>query len=110
MAGEDVTIEGDGSQTRDFVHVSDIVRANLAVATTNTVGEAVNVCTGTETSVLELAGMIVDQVDFDADIVHLQPRAGDVDRRYSDGAKASEILGIETSIALEEGIRDLTAE
>lgn len=50
-----VTIDGDGTQTRDFVHVDDVVQANLLAAMTAAVSEAYNIGTGTETSVLDLA-------------------------------------------------------
>ncbi|MFC6952966.1 NAD-dependent epimerase/dehydratase family protein [Halorubellus litoreus] len=106
--GEDVTVEGDGSQTRDFVHVSDVVRANLAAATTDAVGEAFNVCTGTETSVLELAEHVVEHVDSNADIVNVEERAGDIARSYGDDTKARHQLEFETTVELEDGIRDLS--
>lgn len=105
--GDDLTVEGDGTQTRDFVHVSDVVRANLAAATTDHVGEAYNVCTDTETSVLDLAETVNDVVDSDSDVVHVEARHGDIQRSYGNGTKASEQLDFEPTIELSDGLRDL---
>lgn len=108
--GDDITVEGDGTQTRDFVHVSDVVRANLAAATTDRVGEAFNVCTGTETSVLELAETVQSAVDSDSDIVHVDARDGDVQRSYGDGTNARDHLGFEPTVRLSDGLKDLAAD
>ena len=105
--GVDVTVEGDGSQTRDFVHVSDIVAANLASATTDEVGEAFNVCTGVETSVAELASHVVEYVDSESEVVHVEAREGDIERSFGDGRRAAEALGFEPSVVLEDGLEDL---
>jgi len=108
--GDDITVEGDGTQTRDFVHVSDVVQANLAAARTDNVGEAFNVCTSTETSVLELAETVQDAVDSDSDVVHVAARDGDIQRSYGDGTNASEHLDFEPTIELSDGLRDLASD
>jgi UDP-glucose 4-epimerase len=105
--GEDVTIEGDGTQTRDFVHISDVVRANLAAATTDHTGEAFNVATGTETSVTELAETITDVVDSSSDIVHVAARDGDIAQSCGDTDHAQTGLGFETAVDLREGLEQL---
>lgn len=105
--GEPLTVHGDGSQTRDFVHVSDVVRANLLAATTDRVGEAFNVGTGRETSVLELAETIRDLVDAESDIVHTDPREGDIDRSRADTTRARDRLGFEAEVGLREGLTTL---
>ena len=106
-AGDDITVEGDGTQTRDFVHVSDVVRANLLAATTDAVGEAYNVATGDTVEIRALAELVRDIVDSDSDIVHVDPRPGDIDRSGADLTKARESLGYEPSVELEAGLRDL---
>ncbi len=108
--GDDLTVEGDGTQTRDFVHVSDVVEANLAAATTDHVGEAFNVCTGTETSVLDLAETVQEAVDTDPDIVHVDARDGDIQRSYGDGTSASKHLDFEPTVELSDGLRDLATD
>jgi len=57
-AGEPITIEGDGTQTRDFVHVRDVVDAFRLAATTEHVGETFNIGTGTSVSIRELAELV----------------------------------------------------
>jgi len=59
-SGQPITVEGEGDQTRDFVHVSDVVRANLAAAATDNVGRAYNVGTGDSITILGLAELIRD--------------------------------------------------
>lgn len=108
--GDDITVEGDGTQTRDFVHVSDIVRANLAAATTDHVGEAYNVCTGVETSVLDLAETVQDAVDTGSEIVHVDARDGDIQRSYGDGTTANEHLDFEPGVQLSDGLQDLAKD
>jgi len=107
--GGPITIEGDGSQTRDFVHVSDVVDANLVAATTDRVGEAFNVATGTQTSILELAETVREITNTDVEITHTDPREGDIDRSRADVTLASDRLGFESTVALEEGLERLSA-
>ena len=76
-AGEDVVIYGDGGQTRDFVHVSDVVRANVA-AMEHGDGDVFNVATGASVTIRELAENIVEIAGTGAGIVHEAERAGDV--------------------------------
>ncbi|WP_254530947.1 NAD-dependent epimerase/dehydratase family protein [Natrinema gelatinilyticum] len=106
-AGDPITIEGDGQQSRDFVHVSDVVRANLRAATVDAVGEAYNVGTGERTTVRELAETIRDATGSSSQIVHRDPRAGDIRHSGADTAKATRKLGFEARINLESGIQSL---
>ena len=106
-AGEPITVEGDGEQTRDFVHVSDIVRANLLAATTDHVGEAYNIGTGEEYTIRELAETIRDVTGSDSEITHVDPRQGDIRHSRPDIGKARERLGYEPTVPLDEGLRTL---
>lgn len=106
-AGKPLEVHGEGTQTRDFVHVSDIVRANLAAGVTPHTGRAYNVGTGTETTILELAETIRDLVDTDVAITHTDPRPGDVDRSRADLSAARQRLGYEPQVTLSEGLRSL---
>ncbi|EMA38930.1 NAD-dependent epimerase/dehydratase family protein [Halobiforma nitratireducens] len=108
-SGEPITVEGDGEQTRDFVHVSDVVRANLAAATTDEVGEAYNVGTGARTSITELAETVRDVTNSSSPIVHRDPRPGDVRHSAADVSKARRKLGFESRVGLEAGLRGLVA-
>lgn len=106
-ADEPITVEGDGTQTRDFVHVSDVVRANLLAAGTDAVGVPFNVGTGTETSIRELAGAVREAAGSDSEIVHVDPRPGDIERSVADTARARERLGFEAETPLAEGLAGL---
>ncbi|WP_276301465.1 NAD-dependent epimerase/dehydratase family protein [Halorussus lipolyticus] len=102
-----ITIEGDGEQTRDFVHVRDVVQANLLAATTDHVGEAFNVATGRSVTIRDLAETIVDVTDSSSEITHVDPRPGDIEESDPDISKAREKLGYEPTVSLEEGLREL---
>ncbi|ELY67282.1 NAD-dependent epimerase/dehydratase family protein [Natrinema versiforme] len=104
-----LTVFGDGEQTRDFVHVDDIVRANVLAATGDVAGEAYNVGTGRRVTINELADMIVRHSESDAAVVHDEPREGDIRHSCADISKISEHLGYEPTISLEDGIRELVA-
>lgn len=108
-AGDPITVNGDGEQTRDFVHVDDVVRANLLAATTDDVGAAYNVGSGTRTSIRELAETVRDATGADVPIVHEDPRPGDVRHSVADLSRASRRLGYEPTVELEDGLRSLSA-
>lgn len=105
--GQPITVDGDGTQTRDFVHVDDVVQANLLAATTDHVGEAYNIGTGNETSVLTLAETFHRLTETDTEIVHQNSRPGDIDHSVADISKAQEKLGYTPEIRLDEGLRTL---
>ncbi|WP_408957996.1 NAD-dependent epimerase/dehydratase family protein [Natrinema sp. 74] len=106
-ADKPITIEGDGQQSRDFVHVRDVVRANLRAATTDAVGEAYNIGTGTRTAIADLAETIRDATGSTSPVVHREPRVGDIRHSGADVSKASRELGFDARIGLESGIRSL---
>ncbi|NIB98534.1 NAD-dependent epimerase/dehydratase family protein [Halobacterium sp. R2-5] len=107
QSGQPLTVDGDGEQTRDFVHVSDVVRANLAAATTDSVGRAYNVGTGDSISIRELADLIRDVTDSSSEVTHAEARPGDIDRSEADVSRARRQLGFEAEVALRDGLRDL---
>ena len=101
-AGEPLTITGDGTQTRDFTHVFDVVRANLLAAESPNVGkgETLNIGAGRNVSVNELAAMI------GGPSVHIEPRLEPHDT-LADTTKAQTLLGWKPTLTLEEGIMAL---
>jgi UDP-glucose 4-epimerase len=103
--GDPLRVHGDGQQTRDFVHVSDVVRALHLAATTDHTGEAFNVGTDEETSVLTLAETVRDIVGRDVPIEHTSERAGDVTHSRADITKARSMLGFEPSVDVKSGLR-----
>ncbi|WP_247730592.1 NAD-dependent epimerase/dehydratase family protein [Halovivax limisalsi] len=105
LSGGPITVHGDGSQTRDFVFVDDVVRANLAAATADRVGRAYNVATGRSITIRELAAVIRDAAGSDAEIVHTDPRPGDIEHSEADVSRARSELNFEPTVDVETGIR-----
>jgi UDP-glucose 4-epimerase len=105
-AGASPTVYGDGLQTRDYVYVEDIVRANLLAADRSEATGSVNIGTGVETTVLELVdavGALGEGGSFTAR--HEPERLGEVRRSCLDAARARELLGWEPQVPLDEGLR-----
>jgi UDP-glucose 4-epimerase len=108
-AGEPLVVDGPGTQTRDFVHVEDVVQANLRAATTDATGEAYNVGTGTAVTVRELAERVRDAADADVSITHGPARSGDVPDSVADISKARAALGYEPTVSLSDGLAGMLA-
>lgn len=99
----------DGEQTRDFVHVSDIVRANLlALETDRADYQAINVGTGVATSIRTVSRLLAEGLgrDIEPEIVG-KYREGDIRHCVADISKAKSLLGYEPQISLERGIPEL---
>lgn len=108
LRGETAIVNGDGRQTRDYVHVADVVRANLLAATTDRLGEY-NIGTGVETDVLTLYRCIAEAVGTDRPAQHGPPRPGEQRRSCLDVRRAAENLGWRPTIDLATGLRDTVA-
>ena len=101
-------ILGDGSQTMDFVYIEDVARANLLAATIDANDVVFNVASGVETSLLELAHLLIEVMGSDVTVEFGPERAvNKVPRRLADTTLARELLGFEAEIDLEEGLRRL---
>ena len=99
----------DGLQSRDFVHVSDVVRTNLLVLDKDVPnGRVYNVGTGQPTTVLRVAELLAEQLDFvePPNIVN-RYRAGDIRHCYADITRIREEIGYEPSVSVEDGVREL---
>ncbi len=109
--GEDLTIDGDGEQTRDFIHVNDIVSALiLALEREGLSGEVFNVCTGVPTSVNQLAATLKEVTGKGFGVKHGAARLGDIRHSYGDPGKASELLGFRAGLDLAAGLKILLDE
>jgi UDP-glucose 4-epimerase len=107
-AGLPPVIFGDGSQTMDFIYVEDVARANLLAATANVSGEVFNVGSGVETSLSDLARLLLRTMESDLPVEHAAPRSiNAVPRRLADTTRAREALGFEAQVSLEQGLRRL---
>ena len=100
--GRPLDIYGDGEQTRDFTHVSDVVSANmLAMDCEIADGRAINIGRGENVSVNRIAAMIGGPT------VHHEGRAGDMRDTLADRTQAEKILGWRPKVSIEQGIADL---
>jgi UDP-glucose 4-epimerase len=107
--GHPMTIIGDGLQSRDFTHVSDVVEANMkAFATKNklAIGQVFNIGTGINYTIIQLAWMIGGK---DASIISMPERLGEVRHSKADISKAKRILEWEPNINLEEWINEFAS-
>jgi UDP-glucose 4-epimerase len=102
--GGPITVEGDGEQTRDFIHVDDVVDANLRAATIDSAETAFNVGTGTSVTINELAETVRDIFDADVPITHVDPRPGDIRHSKADISRARRELDFDPSIQLADGL------
>jgi UDP-glucose 4-epimerase len=108
--GQPPLIFGDGSQTMDFVHVADIARANVLAAIAPVTDEVFNIASGTETSLVELAEVLLVAMGSDLDVEHGPARqVNGVTRRLADISAAAGRLGWKPEIPLADGMRELVA-
>jgi UDP-glucose 4-epimerase len=109
-AGQPPLIFGDGAQTMDFVYIGDIVRANMLAAESDVTDAVFNVASGTETSLLQLAEMLLRVMGSDLAVEHGPARAvNGVTRRLAGTELAREQLGFEAEVDLEEGLTRLVS-
>ncbi len=105
LRGEDLTVFGDGSQTRSFCYVDDLVEGMVRLMNREGVTGPVNVGNPTETSVLEFAKRILEYTGSRSRIVHRPLPSDDPKQRQPDITLARELLGWEPKVSLEAGLR-----
>lgn len=106
LNGEQLTIYGDGSQIRDFIHVEDVCRAMLLAAERDVAGEVLHIASGRETPVLELVRLLESVVGHELPVVHEPQREGEAYRIAPAVEKAKRLLSFEARIALPDGLAD----
>ncbi len=105
LRGEDITIHGDGEQTRSFCYVDDLVEGLLAMmASPNGITGPVNLGNPGEFTMLELAGLVIELTGSASQIRHLPLPQDDPKQRRPDIAKAREQLGWDVTVPLREGL------
>lgn len=100
--GKPLSITGDGSQTRDFINVKDVVEANIKAATSDSVGngEVINIGYGSSYSIKELAETFGGPIEYIAP--RLEPK-----KSLADNTKARNLLGWIPKVSIEEGIKEI---
>jgi UDP-glucose 4-epimerase len=96
--GRKLTVVGDGEQRRDFTFVSDIVRANILAAMNRDVSGVINIGTGKNYSINEIASKIGGEIEF------IPPRPAEARVTLADSSKAYELLGWKPLISLDQGL------
>jgi UDP-glucose 4-epimerase len=110
LAGLQLEIFGDGSQTRDFIFIDDLVRAVILASESSGIGgEVFQIATSCETSISEMVTVLMGILEKngapDISLFYGEERLGDVKRNYSDTSKARQKLGWFPNISLEEGLQ-----
>ena len=100
-----MTVVGDGTNTRDYVHVTDVVDANIRAWKSDVPGgEIINIGSNRQVSVNDIAELIGGETEF------LPSRSGEMEHARADNTKAKKLLGWEPTITLEEGVEELKKE
>lgn len=105
MKNQPLTVHGDGKQTRAFLYIDDWIEATWRFLTGNYKGEIINIGSGKEITILELAEKIISLTSSESKIVFLPRREDDPTRRAADLTKAKSLLKWEPETALDNGLR-----
>lgn len=103
-AGQPLPLTGDGSQTRDFIHVSDVARA-IAAALESDANGVCNIASGDATRISELIDLI--RAAYPVEVQVLPPRPGDILHSVADISRAKEVLHWSPTVSFPDGIREL---
>ncbi|MFP9191295.1 GDP-mannose 4,6-dehydratase [Natrialbaceae archaeon A-CW1-1] len=105
LHGEPPVIYGDGSKTRDFTYVDDIIRVNEQLLEDNRAdGEIMNVGSTDNIDIKALAEVIRDEIDPDLELEFTKPREGDAEHTHADISKANDLIGYEPTTDIREGV------
>jgi len=107
---EEIQVFGDGSQTRDFTYIDNVVHANVAASTSpDAAGQVLNIACAESWSLMELLKLLEAVLQREATVVHRERRVGDVKHSLASIEKAKQLLGYSPTIGFDEGIRKTTA-
>ena len=106
--GQGVTFYGEGQQTRDFISVHDVARANVLAATAPGVSSGVaNICTGRATSLLDVVGVFARHFPAAPAVIHGTPRTGDIIHSLGAPEHAAAALGFRAEVSVDTGLGEL---
>ena len=107
LDGKPVTVYGDGGQTRDLINVRDVVRANVVASIhPHAPGQIFNICTGVETSLLDLLDVMNELIPNVPPHQFAAPRSGDIYRSVGSPQKALHVLGFRAEVSLVDGLKE----
>lgn len=106
LAGRQPTIFGDGTQSRDFTYIDNVVHGNLLAADQpKASGKSFNVAGGGNVSLLQMLAALNRELGTEVEPIFAEPRAGDIHTSLADITLARDVLGYEPQVSFEEGIR-----
>jgi len=105
--GKSPIIFGDGSQIRDFIHVSDVAKANLMAMNSKSSNLIVNIGTGNAISILELANMIINTSGLKIDPVFMEALEGDIEKSFADISQAKKHFNWKPKIELQDWLKEI---
>ncbi len=103
VQGADLTVFGDGLQTRDFIYVGDVAQANVAALQSKVTG-ACNIATGKQTTLLELIGILSEIVGQSCKVTHAVPREGDIQHSLANPDKMNCMLEFTAETSIQQGL------
>ena len=105
VAGEPPVLYGDGSQTRDFTYIDDVVEANMRLPSTDVAnGDTLNNGSSEKIDIQTLSTEVRDQVTLDLEIVYAERHEADADHTHADVSKAREMLDYHPDHMIREGV------
>lgn len=109
-AGQPLMLFGDGSASVDFVYVDDVARANVLACEASAADAIVNVCSGVETRMRDLAALVLEETGGGVGVQYKEQPPGQLPpRRFGDPRRASDLLGFRARTELRDGVRKLIA-
>jgi UDP-glucose 4-epimerase len=106
LDGNQITIDGDGEQSRDFTFVENVIQANMKAAIApKASGEVFNVACGNSTSLNQVLDHLRTFTEFDTEVVHGPDRAGDIKHSLASIDKARDLMGYDPTVSVEAGLR-----
>ena len=109
LRGQSLTIYDDGEQTRDFVNVHDVARANILAAQARGVSDAFNIASGEAITVNRLVELMSEASGIEPSVNHSPPRKGDVRHSRADVSAARDAFGYQPAVKLPEGLTEYMA-
>jgi UDP-glucose 4-epimerase len=109
LRGEPLEVFGDGHATRDFIYVDDLCDGIVAALDHEDVCGPVHLASERETSIDELAALVLDAAGADVPVLHRPARRGEVERNFALARRAAELLGFHARTELEDGLRATVA-
>lgn len=105
LKNEPITIFGDGSKTRDFTYIDDIVTANTSLLRTDRVdGKALNVGGGSRITIADLAAKLKEKTGSNSNVIYAQSQKGDAEHTLADTKLAKELIGYVPTTSIDQGL------